>query len=177
MSVRVVETGKHALKSEVDFSRARGSQGKHVVIRADGQKSATSNGHSLSSRLGFVHRPDVSIIQNSLRLFRAQERQRKQAAHTLHEVSSRKLSHREHLQEIPGMIWATTAALTGYIRTAKLVKQTGTIQVNAWRALLLKKANLCDFKARRACSVGCGRSDGQTGRNASGLADAHLVSA
>src|SRR5438445_8698847 len=49
----------------------------------------------------------------------------------------------------------------GFIRTAKPVKHTGTIQVNAWRALLLKKAYSCDFKARCVCRVGCGRMTGK----------------
>src|SRR6266480_392783 len=94
MGMRVVKAWKHTLKREVNFARTRGSQRQDLGVRAHSQKSPTPNGHRLSSRLGFIHRPDVSVIQKGFRLFCAQERQRQQGAHTLHEIPSREWSHR-----------------------------------------------------------------------------------
>src|SRR5450759_2672908 len=94
MGVSVVESWEYALKGKVNLTRARASQRQHVGVRADGYKSRATNGRSLSSRLGFIQRPDVSVIQNGFRLFFAQERQHQQAAHTLHEIPPGKWSHR-----------------------------------------------------------------------------------
>src|SRR6266566_693542 len=63
MGMRVVKAWKHTLKREVNFARTRGSQRQDLGVRAHGQKSPTPNGHRLSSRLGFIHRPDVSVVQ------------------------------------------------------------------------------------------------------------------
>src|SRR5208337_3643578 len=95
MGVRVVEAWKYALKSKVNLARVRVRQRQHLGVRAHGYKSRAANGHGLSSRLGFIQRPDVSVIQNGFWLFCTQERQHQQAAHTLHEIPTRKRSHRD----------------------------------------------------------------------------------
>src|ERR1700719_2821447 len=94
MSMRVVEAWKDALESQVNLARARGCQRQHILVCYYRHKSPANDGHRLCSWLTFIHRPDVSVIQNSLRLFRAQEWQRQQAAHTLHKIPSRNWSHR-----------------------------------------------------------------------------------
>src|SRR5262249_20288340 len=95
MRMRIVEARKHGLESEVNFARACSGQGQHLSVRADGEKSRASDGHGLSSRLGWVDGPDVSVVQNDFRLFYARERQRQQAAHTLQEMPSREWGHRD----------------------------------------------------------------------------------
>src|SRR5215467_1867411 len=89
MGVGIVETRKHGLESKVDLARAGRRQGQHVSVRADGQKSRAADGHGLSSRLGWIHGPDVSVVENDFRLFRAHEGKCQKAAHTLQEMPSR----------------------------------------------------------------------------------------
>jgi hypothetical protein len=93
VGVSVVESWKYALKGKINLSRARASQRQYVSVRAHSYKSRATDGHSLSSRLGFIQRPDVPVIQNGFGLFGSQERQHQKAAHTLHEIPSRKWSH------------------------------------------------------------------------------------
>ena len=91
--MRIVEARKNGLESEVNFARARSGQGQHLSVRAYSQKSSATDGHGLSSRLGWIYGPDVSVVQNDFRFFRAHERQRQQAAYTLQEMASREWGH------------------------------------------------------------------------------------
>src|SRR5215813_15316021 len=93
MGVGIVETRKHGLEGKVDLARAGGGQRQHVSVRAYSEKSSAADGHGLSSRLGWIHGPDVSVVENDFRLFRAHERQRQQAAYTLQEMASREWGH------------------------------------------------------------------------------------
>src|SRR6476646_10090262 len=93
MGVRVVEYGQHALKGQIDLSRARAGQGQYFSVRSHGRKSAAAYGHSLSLRLGLIQCPEISVMQDGFRLLASQQRQGQKAAHTLHEIPSRKWSH------------------------------------------------------------------------------------
>src|SRR4029077_7998887 len=84
---------QHALKSQINLSRARAGQGQNFSIRPHRHKPAAAYGHSLGLRLDLIQRPESSVIQNGFRLLGSQERQRQKAAHTLHEIPSREWSH------------------------------------------------------------------------------------
>jgi len=140
MSVRVVESRNYGLKGKINLTRARASQRQYVGVRAHGYKSRATNGGSLSSRLGFIHRQDISVIQNGFRLFCAQERQHQQAAYILDEIPSRKWSH------------------YGTSRKAQAAK----FRVNARRTLLLKRTILAISKLDFACQSVSGRMTGHS---------------
>jgi hypothetical protein len=93
MGVSVVKSWKYAFKGKINLARARASQREYFSVRTHGYKPPATYGHSLSSRLGFIYRPDVSVIQDGFRVFGSQERQQQKAAHTLHEIPSRQRSH------------------------------------------------------------------------------------
>jgi len=93
MGVSVIESWKYALKGKINLSRACASQRQYFSIRPHGHKSRAAYGHSLSSRLGFIQRPDVPVVQNCLRFFGSQEPQGQKATHALHEIPSREWSH------------------------------------------------------------------------------------
>src|SRR5262249_58596190 len=93
MGVSIVETRKHGLEGKLDLARAGGGQRQDGSVRADRAKSRATDGQGLSSRLGWIHGPDVSVVQNDFRFFRAHERQRQQPAYTLQEMASREWGH------------------------------------------------------------------------------------
>jgi hypothetical protein len=141
MGVSVVESRKYGLKGKINFTGARPSQRQDIGVRAHGYKSSATDGRSLGSRLGFIHRQNIPVVQDGFRLFSAQQRKHQQAAYTLHEIPSRKGSH---------------------YRTSRKVKQQ-TLRMIARTTLLLKKNQFLSISTRFRLPTGFWSGDGETG--------------
>ncbi|PYX85623.1 MAG: hypothetical protein DMG70_02985 [Acidobacteria bacterium] len=68
MGVRIVEAGQDRFSAKVYFPRQPGGERQNIVVRADGENPACVDRDRPGTWQLIVHRPDVRVVQNHLRL-------------------------------------------------------------------------------------------------------------
>src|SRR5205807_8018935 len=94
MRVRVDETRQYRFSAEIDLSNARRCQIDHVRVFSNGEKSAARYSDSFCNGFGGIHRHDVAVMQNELRFFLFEGKQRESSKRTQKLTASRSVSHR-----------------------------------------------------------------------------------
>src|SRR5215467_301720 len=79
MRMRVDETWSDGLSAKVSFADAGTRKIQHIGVAAHGKKSVACNGDGLCARLLVIHRQDISVVKNQLRLFLFHWEQRKRS--------------------------------------------------------------------------------------------------
>ncbi len=77
VGVGINEARQHGLSAEVHLSNAGRREIHHVGVFPNGEKSATRYGYSLRNRVGQIHRHDVAVMKDQVRLFLFKWKERK----------------------------------------------------------------------------------------------------
>src|SRR5215472_1639671 len=77
MRMRIDETRRDRLSSEVDFLGSCAGEIQNVRIAADCKKLVPRNRHGLRARIFVIQGQDVAVIENQVRLFLLQRKERK----------------------------------------------------------------------------------------------------
>jgi hypothetical protein len=71
MRVGINKTGQHGVSSEIDLAAASGRKSQNLTIGPHCYKPASADGCRLSARLFEVSSPDVSVVEDKVRLLRS----------------------------------------------------------------------------------------------------------
>src|SRR4029453_10987564 len=88
MRMRVDETGNDGASSQINPSGPRYCDGFDLILGSDCEKPAIVDGNSLGARICRIHRQNVGIDENELRLA-ASERQERQGSKATQEFAAR----------------------------------------------------------------------------------------
>src|SRR5437868_3533531 len=94
MRMRVDKTRSNGLSAEIDLLGPSTGKIQHVRITADGKKPAARNSHCLRAWFLVIHRQDVSVVQNQIRLLLLQRKKRKRSK------CAEKFRSEEHTSEL-----------------------------------------------------------------------------
>src|SRR5262245_6842360 len=93
MAMCIDEARQSGFATQIDLAAFSSGEVQDLIIRAHCEKSSATDGDSLCSRKPRIHGPEISVVENEIRL-RLFQWKHSQSAQADDEVAPRNLEHR-----------------------------------------------------------------------------------